>query len=100
MEPIIEIVSKNIYSNSRYNQKLKDEYVGTLNRITFTDKRIEQLSRTMEYILLFNVLHEEIKYITTQKKFFSKHIDVNVYDVLEDYFDKQIKKYNHYLSKL
>lgn len=100
MEPIIEIISKNIYSNSRYNQKLKDEYVGTLNRITFIEKRIEQLFRTMEYILLFNVLHEEIKYITIQKKFFSKYIDVNIYDVLEDYFDKQIMKYNHYLSKL
>jgi hypothetical protein len=100
MESIIEIISKNIISNNKYNQKLKTEYVATINRISTAKINIMQLYRSMDYVVLYNTLYEEIIYLSKQQKYFKEHFDNSVQTVLDDYINERIKLYNHYLNKL
>jgi hypothetical protein len=100
MEPIIEIISKNILKNKKYNQFLKSEFITTLNRIETIKINIKQLYRNMDYNLLYNVLYEEIIYLIKQQQFFNLNLDEDVGFVLSEYFDARIKMYNHYMAKL
>jgi len=100
MEPVIEIISKNIISNTRYNKKLKDEYVATINRLILVKPRIIQLYRSMDYIMLYNTLYEEIQYLDKQKKYFNQYLEPNIMDALNDYFDNRIKIYNHCMNNI
>jgi hypothetical protein len=100
MDSIIEIISKNIISNNKYNQKLKTEYVSTINRISTTKTNIMQLYRSMDYVLLYNTLYEEIIYLVKQQKYFNKHLYIDVRNVLDDYINERIELYNHYINKL
>lgn len=100
MEPIIEITSKNILNNNKYNQFLKNEFISTFNRINSTKINIDQMLSSMEYNLLYNVLHEEILFLIKQQKYFNKHLDNDIGIILSEYFDTKIKMYNHYIRKL
>ena len=100
MEPVIEILSKNILKNNKYNQKIKDEFVLTINRIIMIKPTVQQLFRTMDYNLLYNYLYEEILFLTKQQKYFNQHLDTDISYILSDYFDYNIKKYNHYRNML
>jgi hypothetical protein len=100
MEPIIEILSKNILKNKNYNQSLKNEYITTINRIQTFKTNVQQLYRSMDYNLLYNVLHEEITYSLKQQQYFNKHLDKDVASVLSEYFDVRIQMYNHYMNRL
>jgi hypothetical protein len=100
MEPIIEIMTKNILKNKKYNQFLKNEYITTFNRMISVKINIIQMYRSMDYNLLYNVLYEEILYLIKQQQYFNKHLDEDVRSVLSEYFDAKIKQYNHYIGKL
>jgi len=100
MEPIIEILSKNILKNKKYNQYLKSEYITTINRTQTLKTNVQQLYRSMDYNLLYNILYEEILYLLKQQQYFNKHLDEDVASVLSEYFDMRIKMYNHYMNKL
>ncbi len=100
MEPIIAIIGKNISNSNAYAKKDKVEYITTINRIYLTKKRIEQLYRSMEYALLFSVLIEEINFLTKQQEYFCLVFDKNISDVLDEFFSREIKYYNHMLQQL
>ena len=100
MEPIIEIIGKNIMKNHKYTQQNKVEYIATINRIYLTKKRIEQLYRSMEYSLLFSVLIEEINFLIKQQEYFCLVFDKNISDILDELFSIEIKYYNHIMSRL
>jgi hypothetical protein len=100
MEPIIEIISKNILKNSKYNPKIKDEFVSTIDKIIMIKPVVQQLYRTMDYSLLYNFLYEQILYLIKQQQYFNNHLDDDIASVLSDYFDSNIKKYNHYMNML
>ena len=55
MKPIIEIITSQIMYNNIYNSSVKNEYINIMNRISFSDKQIEQYRRSMDYILLYNL---------------------------------------------
>ena len=100
MEPIIEIISKNILKNKKYNQFLKNEFITTLNRIETIKINTKQMYRNMDYNLLYNVLYEEIIYLIKQQLYFNNHLDEDIGCILSEYFDARIKMYNQYMSKL
>jgi len=100
MEPIIEILSKNIYSDKRLSRTLKNEFITVINRISNFKTIAQQLYRQDAYHALYNAFHEEILYLSNQKKYFRKKLKGNVILILEDYFDSKIELYNHYLNRL
>jgi len=100
MEPIIEIISKNILKNKKYNQFLKNEFITTLNRIETIKISVKQMYRSMDYNLLYNVLYEEIIHLIKQQQYFNLNLDEDVGLILSEYFDARIKMYNHYMGKL
>lgn len=100
MDPIIEIISKNIVYNDKYNRKLKDEYIATINRIHTRSVMIMEHFRSMNYALLYNMLHDEILYLQKQQKYFNKYFDEDIMSVLNDYFNERIKLYVNHIAKL
>jgi hypothetical protein len=100
MEPIIEIISKNIVYNSKYDRRIKDEYVSTINRIYTNSITIMQLYRSMDYPLLYNRLNEEIIYLKQQQSYFNKYFDADVKYILNDFFNERIKLYETHMNKL
>lgn len=100
MEPIIEVISKNIVYNDKYNRKLKDEYIATINRIHTISIMIMELFRSMNYSLLYNMLHEEIIYLRKQQGYFSNYLDEDVMNVLNDYLNERIGLYINHIGKL
>jgi hypothetical protein len=100
MEPIIEIISKNIMANNDYNKRLKDEYISTINRLTTFKTNVSQLYRTMDYALLYNTLYDEILYLSKQKKYFNRYLNLDVKEIFNEYIDYKIELYNHYMNEL
>lgn len=100
MNPIIEIVSRNIVYNNKYNQKFKDEYVATINRIGSIKTDMLQRYRSADYVILYNRLHEEIIYLTQQKKYFSEVLDNDVNEIIQEYFDSHINLYDDHIRKM
>lgn len=100
MEPILEIISKNIVYNKKYSQKLKDEYITTINRIQNIKTNIMQLYRSMDYQLLYNILYDEILYLIKQQKYFNEHLDTNVKFILDEYLSDRIQLYKDHMNKL
>ena len=100
MEPIIEILSKNIMKNKKYNQYLKNEFISTINRINVIKINVRQLYRSSDFNLLYNVLYEEILYLIKQQQFFNANLYDDVGSILSEYFDARIRLYNHYMNRL
>ena len=100
MKPYIELLSKNIISDNRYSGKIKTEYINTINRITNVEKHVRQSYRSMDLIVLYNYLHDEIIYLTKQQTYFNNILDKEIANILDDYLESNIKIYNHYISKL
>jgi len=100
MESILEIVSQNIMYNNQYDRIVKDEFISTINRITFSDKLIEQLTRSMDYVLLYNKLNEELKFVINKRKYFKKKLHGNVRKVLNDYMKNRINELNNLIINM
>jgi hypothetical protein len=71
-----------------------------MNRIKHMDNIISQYERTMEHILLYNTLNEEIIYIYNRKILFNKYFNVDETRVFDKYFEQIINKYNEKLLKM
>jgi hypothetical protein len=100
MEPIIEILAKNIYSNNTYNKKLKNEFITTINRISNVEIHVRQLYRTLNYLLLYNYLYEEIIYTYRQQEYFNAHLNIEIKHIFNDYLNERINIYNNYMNLL
>ena len=90
MEPIIEIISKNILYNNVYDLRIKNEFINMINRINYIDRSILQYRRSMEYILLFNTLHEELKYMIDKKKYFTVNLKKDIKYIMKDLINYRI----------
>ncbi len=100
MDPIIEILTKNIMADKNISGNQKQQFILTINRISSFETTVDQLLRQNSYHLLFNVYHEEIKFLENQKHFFAKILKNNVLLVFNDLIDMQIQIYNRKLYKL
>ena len=100
MESILEIVSQNIMYNNQYDRIIKDEFISTINRISFGDKLIEQLNRSMDYVLLYNTLNEELKFIISKRKYFKQKLHGNVRRILNDYMKYRIDRLNNIIINI
>jgi hypothetical protein len=100
IEPYIELLSRNIMADNRYNQKIKTEYINTINRISTAEKHVRQLYRSMDLIILYNYLYDEIIYLTKQQAYFNTVLDREIANIFDIYLESNIKTYNHYISKL
>ena len=90
----------NLLSNNSYNSLMKNEVITTMNRINHMDNIITQYERTMEHILLYNTLNEEIIYIYNQKNIFNQYFDDDITRVFDKYFENIINRYNEKLLKM
>ena len=90
----------NLLSNNSYNSLMKNEVITTMNRINHMDNIITQYERTMEHILLYNTLNEEIIYIYNQKNIFNQYFDDDIIRVFDKYFENIINRYNEKLLKM
>ncbi len=90
MEPIIEIIGKNIMHNNMYDQKVKNEFINIINRITYIDRSIEQYRRSMDYILLYNTLNEELIYTIDRKKYLVKYLQKDIKYIIKDFMNNRI----------
>ena len=100
MEPIIEIITYNIMYNNIYDRSVKNEYINIINRISFVDKQIEQYKRSMDYVLLYNTLNEELKFIIDRKKYFNKNLQKDVKYIMNDFMNSRIKLLNDFVIEL
>lgn len=98
----MDTILHNLLSNNSYSALIKNELITTMNRIIHMDNIITQYERTMEHILLYNILNEEIIYIYNRKLLFNKYFnaDVNVTRVFDKYFEKIINRHNKKLLKM
>jgi hypothetical protein len=79
---------------------MKNEVITTMNRIKHMDNIISQYERTMEHILLYNTLNEEIIYIYNRKILFNKYFNVDETRVFDKYFEQIINRYNEKILKM
>lgn len=100
MDPLIEILSKNIILDKTIKSSQKQDFILLINRISSFKTTVEQLYRQNAYHLLFNAFHEEIKFLNEQKIFYKDKLKGNVLLIFNDLIDDQIEIYNHYLTKL
>ena len=80
--------------NNIYTTSIKKEFTNTINRVCFVDKEIEQYKRSMNYILLYNTLNDELKIMIEKKKYFNKHLQKDVKYIMNDYINNRIKHLN------
>lgn len=90
MDPIIEIIGKNIMYNNVYELGVKNEFINIINRINYIDRSIEQYRRSMDYILLYNTLNEELKYTIEKKEFFKKNLKKDIKYIMKDFMNNRI----------
>lgn len=100
MECSIEFIARNIFSDREYDQKLKQEFIMTVNRINTTPITIMQLFRSSDYNILYNTLHDEILYLIRQKQYFNNNLKQNYKKFINKYFDDQIELYKIHINKL
>ena len=96
----MDLTIRNLLSNNSYSTLMKNEVITTMNRIKHMDNIIAQYERTMEHILLYNTLNEEIIYIYNRKILFNKYFNVDETKVFDKYFEQIINKYNEKLLKM
>jgi hypothetical protein len=96
----MDLTIHNLLSNNSYSTLMKNEVITTMNRIKHMDNIISQYERTMEHILLYNTLNEEIIYIYNRKILFNKYFNVDETRVFDKYFEQIINKYNEKLLKM
>lgn len=96
----MDLTIRNLLSNNSYSTLMKNEVITTMNRIKHMDNIIAQYERTMEHILLYNTLNEEIIYIYNRKILFNKYFNVDETRVFDKYFEQIINKYNEKLLKM
>ena len=96
----MDLTIHNLLSNNSYSILMKNEVITTMNRIKHMDNIISQYERTMEHILLYNTLNEEIIYIYNRKILFNKYFNVDETRVFDKYFEQIINKYNEKLLKM
>ena len=82
-----------MYNNS-YDRHTKNEFINTINRITLTEKLIEQYKRSSDYVLLFNILHEEKMYLSDRKTFFYNKLNKDIKYIVSDYIENIIGEYS------
>ena len=100
MEPIIEITAGNIYTNNKYSSELKNEFIMTINKIITFEKIIDQSIRSMNYVLAYNYLYDMIIFLDKQLIYFKIYLENDVMEIVEDYINVQIDKYNNLMLKL
>lgn len=100
MELIIEITTKNILNNNEYNQMTKKEFISMINRISFVENQIQQLKRTLDNVILYNVIYDEINYMLLIKKFFKKNLNHNVKIIINNFINSKINYYNQIIINL
>jgi hypothetical protein len=100
MEPIVEILTKNILSDNNYTRKVKEDYLLLMHRLVNSKTNIIQLYKSMDYPLLFNVLHEEILFFNERKTYFLNILDKEIGPILSDLIETQLLVYHKYLTKL
>ena len=100
MDPFIEILSKNVILNKKYNRSLKENYILIINRISTFKITAQQLYRQNSFHALYNAFNEEILFLTEQKETLKKKLTGNTLLIFTDLIDNQIQIYNHYLTKL
>ena len=93
MEPIIEIVLNNIMYNNLYDQHIKTEFMNTINRITYSEKIINQYKTSMDFILFHNTINEEIKFLSSKKKYFYKNLNKDIKYIVNDYIKHIMSNY-------
>lgn len=94
MESIIEIITNNIMYNNEYDLVLKNEYINIINRISLIDRQIIQYKRSMDYILLYNMLNEELNFIISKQIYFNKYLNNDIKYIMNDYMNYHIKLLN------
>jgi len=100
MEPVIEILTRNILSDRRFKGSFKKQFIYLINRMDSFKTSAQQLYRQNAFHILFNAFHEEILFLINQKKKISKLLTGNVLLIFNDLIDTKIQLYNHYLNKL
>jgi len=100
MKPIIEIITSQIMYNNIYNSSVKNEYINIMNRISFSDKQIEQYRRSMDYILLYNLLNEELKFTIDRQQYFNNNLKENIKYIMNDFMNNRIKLLNNFIIDL
>ena len=96
----MDLTIHNLLSNNSYSTLMKNEVITTMNRIKHMDNIISQYERTMEHILLYNTLNEEIIYIYNRKILFNKYFNVDETRVFDKYFEQIINRYNEKILKM
>jgi len=100
MEPIIEIISYNIMYNNIYDLPIKNEFINIINRISYTDKVILQYRRSMDYILLFNTLNEELKFTIEKKEYFKQKLKEDIKYIMKDFMNSRIKSLKKQINEI
>ena len=97
MEPIIEILAKNIILDKRISKDVKEQFILIMNRISSLKTIAQQLYRQNSFHALYNLFHEEIQFLIEQKKFFKDKLKGNTLIIFNEYLDLQINLYNKHL---
>lgn len=87
-------------NNNKYNEKLKKEFILTINRIYAVRPKFEQMYRSMDYIILYSNLNDEILFLVKQQQYFNLYLEDNINQVFDDFIENIIKSYNHLINSL
>ena len=89
-------------NNNVYDLPIKNEFINTINRISYIDRNILHYEKSLDYVLLINTLNEELKFTIDRKKYFTKYLKKDIKYKMKDYFNnrilllkKQINKFNY-----
>jgi len=72
----------------------------TINKIITFEKIIDQSIRSMNYVLAYNYLYDMIIFLDKQLIYFKIYLENDVMEIVEDYINVQIDKYNNLMLKL
>jgi hypothetical protein len=97
MDPIIEILAKNIILDKRISKDVKEQFILIMNRISSFKTIAQQLYRQNSFHTLYNLFHEEIQFLIEQKKGFKDKLKGNTLIIFNEYLDLQINLYNKHI---
>ena len=100
MDPIIEILSKNIIQDKRISRNDKEQFIFLINRISSFKTTAQQLYRQNAFHPLYNAFNEEILFLTEQKNIFAQKLTGNSQIIISEFINSLIDLYNHYLTRL